>query len=128
MSLVTRMLARATDAPGGVGVRRRAARARRSLAICAGIAGASEPGRITVQTHGGRRAARPSSSATSPRLEGSATALADVELGPAPAAGAPRRLEGEAILRRLQEAGMDASATRYVIPATRAGRARRRKR
>lgn len=51
-------------------------------------------------------------------LEGNAAALADLDLGPAPEANAPRRLEGAVILRRLQEAGMDASATRYVIPAT----------
>ena len=51
-------------------------------------------------------------------LEGGAMALASVDLGPAPTANAPRRLEGEAILRRLEAAGMDESATRYVIPAT----------
>lgn len=87
------------------------------LAICAGIARASEPGRITV---------RRTSVVSGPTirlgdlaaLEGGAVALADVDLGPAPSSGAPRRLEGEAILHRLQEAGMDSSATRYVIPAT----------
>lgn len=86
------------------------------LAIGA-VAGASEPGRITV---------RKTSVVSGPTitlgdlaaLEGGATALADVELGTAPAAGAPKRLDGEAILRRLEQAGMDASATRYVIPAT----------
>lgn len=87
------------------------------LAIGAGMARASEPGRITV-----KRAAVVSGSTIKlgdlAALEGGATALADVELGPAPTAGAPRRLEGEQILRRLEEAGMDASATRYVIPAT----------
>jgi flagella basal body P-ring formation protein FlgA len=87
------------------------------LAISAGRAGASEPGRITVK----KTAVVSGPTITLgdlAALEGGATALADVDLGPAPAAGAPKRLEGEAILRRLQQAGMDASATRYVIPAT----------
>jgi flagellar basal body P-ring formation protein FlgA len=87
------------------------------LAICAGMARASEPGRITVK----RSAVVTGSTITLgdlARLEGGATALAAVEIGPAPAAGAPRRLDGEAILRRLEAAGMDASAMRYVIPAT----------
>jgi len=87
------------------------------LAMCAGLARASEPGRITV---------RKTSVVSGPTitlgdlaaLEGGAMALADLDLGPAPAAGTPRRLEGEAILRRLEQAGMDASATRYLIPAT----------
>lgn len=87
------------------------------LAIWAGFAHASEPGRITV-----RKTAVVSGPTITlgdlARLEGGATALADVDLGPAPTAGAPKRLEGEAILRKLQQAGMDASATRYVIPAT----------
>jgi flagella basal body P-ring formation protein FlgA len=87
------------------------------LAICAGFARASEPGRITVK----KTAVVSGPTITLgdlAALEGGATALADVDLGPAPSAGAPKRLEGEAILRRLQQAGMDASATRYVIPAT----------
>ena len=87
------------------------------VAIAAGFAGATEAGRITVQR---------TAVVTGPtiklgdlaRLEGSAEALADVDFGPSPSASAPRRLEGEAILRRLQAAGMDASATRYVIPAS----------
>ena len=87
------------------------------VAIAAGFAGAIEAGRITVQR---------TAVVTGPtiklgdlaRLEGSAEALADVDFGPSPSASAPRRLEGEAILRRLQAAGMDASATRYVIPAS----------
>ncbi len=87
------------------------------LEICAGVAGASETGRIVVQ-----RTAVVSGSTIRlgdlATLEGNATALAGVDLGPAPAAGAPRRLEGAAILRRLQESGMDPSATRYAIPAT----------
>ncbi len=87
------------------------------LAICAGLARASEAGRITV-----RRAAVVSGPTITlgdlATLEGGAVALADVDLGPAPSTGAPRRLEGETILRRLEAAGMDASATRYVIPAT----------
>ncbi|MCC6850356.1 MAG: flagellar basal body P-ring formation protein FlgA [Deltaproteobacteria bacterium] len=87
------------------------------VAAVAGSAGAAEPGRITV-----RRAAVVSGPTITlgdlAALEGGAVALADVDLGPAPTASAPRRLDGEAILRRLEEAGMDASATRYVIPAT----------
>ena len=87
------------------------------VAIAAGFAGATEAGRITVQR---------TAVVTGPtiklgdlaRLEGSAEALADVDFGPSPSASAPRRLEGEAILRRLQAAGMDASATRYMIPAS----------
>ena len=87
------------------------------MAIAAGFAGATEAGRITVQR---------TAVVTGPtiklgdlaRLEGSAAALADIDFGPSPSASAPRRLEGEAILRRLQAAGMDASATRYVIPAS----------
>ena len=67
------------------------------VAIRAGLAHATEAGRITVKrvavVNGptirlGDLAA----------LEGGATALGDVELGPAPTAGAPRRLDGEAIL------------------------------
>lgn len=87
------------------------------VAIGAGLASASDAGRITVH----RTAVVSGPTITLgdlARLEGSAAALADVDLGPAPSAGAPRRLEGETILRRLQEAGMDASATRYVIPAS----------
>ncbi|MEB2285794.1 MAG: flagellar basal body P-ring formation chaperone FlgA [Myxococcales bacterium] len=87
------------------------------VAIAAGIAGAAEPGRITV-----KRAAVVSGATVTladiAALEGGAVALAAVELGPAPPANAPRRLDGETILRRLEAAGMDASATRYVIPAT----------
>jgi hypothetical protein len=82
----------------------------------AGLAGASA-GRITVH----RTAVvtgPPSSSATWRASRAAPRSFADVDLGPAPSAGAPRRLEGDAILRRLQEAGMDASATRYVIPAS----------
>lgn len=103
------------------------------VAIVAGMAHASEPGTNRVMEPGAARVSEPgrivvSRTAVVPgptiklgdlaRLEGSATALADVDLGPAPSATAPKRLEGEAILRRLHEAGMDASATRYVIPAT----------
>ncbi len=87
------------------------------LAVGARTAGATEVGRITVK----RTAVVSGPTITLgdlAALEGGATALAGVELGPAPTAGAPRRLEGEAILRRLQEAGMDTSAVRYVIPAT----------
>jgi flagella basal body P-ring formation protein FlgA len=51
-------------------------------------------------------------------LEGDARAFADVELGPAPDPGGTRRLAGTAILRRLADAGFDASTTRYQIPAT----------
>ncbi|MCC6764850.1 MAG: flagellar basal body P-ring formation protein FlgA [Deltaproteobacteria bacterium] len=85
--------------------------------IAPGVARGGEPGRITV-----KRTAVVSGPtiklADLAALEGGAVALADVDLGPAPTASAPRRLDGEAILRRLEEAGMDASATRYVIPAT----------
>lgn len=87
------------------------------VAIVAGMARASEPGRIVVS----RTAIVPGPTiklGDLARLEGSAAGLADLDLGPAPAANAPKRLEGEAILRRLHEAGMDASATRYTIPAT----------
>jgi len=95
------------------------------LAICAGparasepgMAPASEPGRITVK----RTAVVAGPTVTLgdvATLEGGAVALANVDLGPAPTPNAPRRLEGEAILRRLEAAGMDESATRYVIPAT----------
>ena len=95
------------------------------VAICAGFARAaestsprtSEPGRIVVS----RTAVVPGPTiklGDLARLEGSAVSLADLDLGPAPSANAPKRLEGEAILRRLHEAGMDASATRYSIPAT----------
>ena len=87
------------------------------VAIGAGIVRAAETGRITVQ----RTAVVTGPTITLgdlARLEGSAAALADVNLGPAPSASAPRRLEGATILQRLQEAGMDASATRYVIPAS----------
>lgn len=87
------------------------------VAIGAGLAHAAEPGRITV-----KRAAFVNGPSITlgdlAALEGGALALADVDFGPAPTAGSPRRLEGEAILRRLEAAGMDASATRYVIPAT----------
>jgi flagella basal body P-ring formation protein FlgA len=87
------------------------------VAIGAGVAAASESGRITV--HRAAVVAGPTIRLGDlARLEGSAAALADVELGPAPTAAAPKRLDGEAILRRLEDAGMDASATRYVIPAT----------
>jgi flagella basal body P-ring formation protein FlgA len=92
------------------------------LEVCVAMAGATEAspiasGRITVQ----RTAVVDGPTiklGDLARLEGSAEALADVDFGPAPSTNAPRRLEGEAILRRLEEAGMDASATRYVIPAT----------
>lgn len=87
------------------------------VAIGAGLARATETGRITVQ----RTAVVTGPTITLgdlARLEGSAAALADLDLGPAPSASAPRRLEGATILQRLQEAGMDASATRYVIPAS----------
>ena len=95
------------------------------VAICAGLASASEPG-IARASESGRIVVQRTAVVPGPtiklgdlaRLEGSAAGLADVELGPAPSANAPKRLEGEAILRRLQEAGMDPSATRYVIPAT----------
>ena len=87
------------------------------LEIYAGIVRAADIGRITVQ----RTAVVTGPTITLgdlARLEGSAAALADLDLGPAPSASAPRRLEGATILQRLQEAGMDASATRYVIPAS----------
>jgi hypothetical protein len=77
------------------------------------MAGASEPGRIVVQ-----RAAV---------VDGPTITLGDLARArrqrrgarrrrPRPGAvgGAPRRLDGAAILRRLEQAGMDASATRYV--------------
>lgn len=83
----------------------------------AGAAPAGAPGRITVQPAAVVRGATITLGDLA-TLEGGALALADVELGPAPAAGAPRRLDGVEILRRLEKAGMDASATRYVIPAT----------
>jgi flagellar basal body P-ring formation protein FlgA len=87
------------------------------VGICFGMAGAADQGRIVVQ-----RAAVVDGPTIRlgdvARLEGSAASLADVDLGPAPAAGEPRRLDGAAILRRLEQAGMDASATRYAIPAT----------
>ncbi len=93
------------------------------LAVYAGMAGAAgmvrgtDTGRVTVQRSA--VVAGPSIKLGDlALLEGNAAALADVDLGPAPEANAPRRLEGAVILRRLQEAGMDASATRYVIPAT----------
>jgi flagella basal body P-ring formation protein FlgA len=50
-------------------------------------------------------------------LEGDATAMADLPLGPAPAPGTTRRLDGRSILRKLQDAGLDAASTRYAIPA-----------
>jgi flagella basal body P-ring formation protein FlgA len=87
------------------------------VAICAGMARATDTGRITVL----RNAVVEGPSiklGDLARLEGSAAALADVDLGPAPATNGARRLEGTEILRRLEEAGMDASATRYTIPAT----------
>ena len=87
------------------------------IAICAGFARATDTGRITVQ----RSAVVEGPSiklGDLARLEGNATTLADVDLGPAPTPNGPRRLEGAEILRRLQQAGMDASATRYTIPAT----------
>lgn len=87
------------------------------VGICAGLARATDGGRIVVQ-----RAAVVDGPTIRlgdvARLEGSATALADVDLGPAPSANEPRRLDGSAILRRLEQGGMDASAVRYTIPAT----------
>jgi flagella basal body P-ring formation protein FlgA len=87
------------------------------VGICAGLARATDGGRIIVQ-----RAAVVDGPTIKlgdlARLEGSAAWLSDVDLGPAPSAGEPRRLDGAAILRRLEQAGMDASATRYAIPAT----------
>jgi len=49
-------------------------------------------------------------------LEGEAVAFGGVVLGPAPAPGASRGIDGRTILRRLRDAGFDASRTRYVIP------------
>ncbi len=51
-------------------------------------------------------------------LEGSASDLGAVELGPAPEPGGSRRLDGVAVLRKLREAGLDDRSTRYEIPAT----------
>jgi len=51
-------------------------------------------------------------------LEGAATEFADLDLGPAPDLGGSRRLEGITILRHLQAACLDASTTRYQIPAS----------
>jgi flagella basal body P-ring formation protein FlgA len=95
------------------------------VALCAGLARASEPG-VAAASEPGRIVVSRTAVVPGPtiklgdvaRLEGSAAGLADLDLGPAPSANAPKRLEGEAILRRLHEAGMDASATRYSIPAT----------
>ena len=87
------------------------------VGVCFGMAKAAEGGRIVVQ-----RAAVVDGPTIKlgdvARLEGGAVTLADVDLGPAPSAAEPRRLDGTAILRRLEQAGMDASATRYAIPAT----------
>jgi flagella basal body P-ring formation protein FlgA len=87
------------------------------IGICFGIARAADGGRIVVQ-----RAAVVDGPTIKlgdvARLEGDAVTLADVDLGPAPSATEPRRLDGTAILRRLEQAGMDASAMRYAIPAT----------
>jgi flagellar basal body P-ring formation protein FlgA len=80
-------------------------------------AAGTEPGRITV----GRIATVVGETVTVAdlaTLEGSATAFADVELGPAPSPGTGRRLDGHTILRRLKEAGLDVARTRYLIPAT----------
>jgi len=51
-------------------------------------------------------------------LEGGATALADLDLGPAPEPGASRRIEGVTILNRLRAAGLDERSTRYEIAAS----------
>lgn len=50
-------------------------------------------------------------------LEGDARRFASLDLGPAPAPGATRRLAGAAILRQLRAAGLDAAQVRYKIPA-----------
>lgn len=50
-------------------------------------------------------------------LEGTGVDFADVEIGPAPAAGATRRLSGQSVLATLQEAGIG-DAVRYTIPST----------
>lgn len=49
-------------------------------------------------------------------LEGEAVAFGEVVLGPAPAPGASRGLDGRTILRRLRDAGFDGARMRYVIP------------
>ena len=50
-------------------------------------------------------------------LEGTGVDFADVEIGPAPAAGATRRLSGQSVLAKLQEVGIG-DAVRYTIPST----------
>lgn len=51
-------------------------------------------------------------------LEGNASDLGAVELGPAPDPGGSRRLDGVGILRRLRDAGLDDGRMRYEIPAS----------
>lgn len=51
-------------------------------------------------------------------LEGEARDLAALELGPAPAPGGSRQLDGLGILHRLHAAGVDEQATVYQIPAS----------
>jgi flagella basal body P-ring formation protein FlgA len=50
-------------------------------------------------------------------LDGTASALADVEIGPAPEPGGSRRISGQSLLARLRAAGLDESVV-YSIPAT----------
>ena len=51
------------------------------------------------------------------RIEGDeAEALADVELGPAPAAGESRMLDGRRVLEALTRAGLDAARVTYTVP------------
>jgi flagella basal body P-ring formation protein FlgA len=78
---------------------------------------AAEAGRISV----GRTAVVTDESVTLAdvaTLEGEAAVLGTVVLGPAPAPGASRGIDGRMILRRLRAAGFDGETTRYVIPAT----------
>jgi flagella basal body P-ring formation protein FlgA len=88
-----------------------------ALALGAAAEGRAEGGRITVE-----RAATVAGEtlrlADVAALEGAAAALADLDLGPAPEPGTSRRLDGRVILGRLRAAGLDETATRYVIPAT----------
>jgi len=51
-------------------------------------------------------------------LGGEGRGLADVDLGRAPAPGESSRLGGEAILRRLREAGLDEASIVYTIPSS----------
>jgi flagella basal body P-ring formation protein FlgA len=50
-------------------------------------------------------------------LEGTGVDFAEVEICPAPEAGATRRISGQSVLAKLQEAGLDEKVG-YTIPAT----------